>query len=170
MHGEKSDSKELNSFREEIGELKNRINLIEATLDIQEWKQSQSIPSANEQADDDFELNFPLKTDDSIEFRVGEYGMAWLGNIVLLFGISFLVQYLQSSGYLIFSSMIGFISVAAIYTGAYYTRTSLAYLSKLFAYTGHLLLFYMALRLHFFQTEPLIKSTLAGHFVLILVP
>jgi len=170
MHTEKSDIQELNSLRKEIGELKNRINVIEASLDIQEWKQSKSIPAYNEQPDDDFELNFPLQSEDSIEFRVGEYGMAWIGNIVLLFGISFLVQYLQNSGYQLFSALMGFISVAAIYTGAYYTRTSLSYLSKLFAYTGHLLLFYMALRLHFFQTEPLIRNDLVGFFVLIIVP
>lgn len=170
MQIEKSDSRELYSLRNEIEELKNRINLIEASLDIQEWKQSQSIPSHKDRPDDDFELTIPLQAGDSIEFRVGEYGMAWIGNIVLLFGISFLVQYLQNSGYQVFSALIGFISVAAVYAGAYYTRNSLAYLSKLFAYTGHLLLFYMALRLHFFQVDPLIKDDLTGIIALVIVP
>jgi len=170
MQIEKSDSRELNSLRNEIEELKNRINLIEASLDIQEWKQSQSISAHKDRPDDDFELTIPLQAGDSIEFRVGEYGMAWIGNIVLLFGISFLVQYLQKSGYQVFSALIGFISVAAIYAGAYFTRISLTYLSKLFAYTGHLLLFYMALRLHFFQVDPLIKDDLTGIIALVIVP
>ncbi len=170
MQIEKSDSRELNSLRNEIEELKNRINLIEASLDIQEWKQSQSISAHKVRPDDDFELNIPLQTGDSIELRVGEYGMAWIGNIVLLFGISFLVQYLQNSGYQVFSALMGFISVAAIYAGAYFTRISLSYLSKLFAYTGHLLLFYMALRLHFFQVDPLIKDDLTGIIALVIVP
>ena len=169
MQKDKTDSPELNSIQEELQFIKDRINLIEASLDIQRWKQNQSIQVDSEQTDDDFELNFSIKTEDSIEFRVGEYGMAWLGNIVLLFGISFLVQYLQSSGYLVFSALIGFISVAGIYAGAYLTRTSYSYLSKLFAYNGHLLLFFMALRLHFFQAEPLISSKPTAIFILLVV-
>lgn len=170
MQKDKTDSPELNSLREEIQVLKTRVTRIEASLGTLKGQEIQFKERDSALADDDFELSFPLQTEDSIEFQVGGSGMAWLGNIVLLFGISFLAQYLQSSGYLVFSALIGFVSVAAIYAGAYYTRTSLSYLSKLFAYTGHLLLFYMALRLHFFQAEPLIKSNLIGHFALILVP
>ncbi|MDP2338884.1 MAG: hypothetical protein Q8N05_21020 [Bacteroidota bacterium] len=170
MQKEKTDSPELNSLREEIQELRKRVAHIEASLGTLKGKEIKFKDNSSLQQDDDFELNFPLRTEDSIEFRVGEYGMAWLGNIVLLFGISFLSKYLQNSGYPIFSALIGFISVAAIYAGAYYTRTSLSYLSKLFAYTGHLLLFYMTFRLHFFEAEPLIKSTFIGHFALIMVP
>ena len=170
MQTEKSDSQELNSLREEINDLKNRVNRLEASLDILRGKKIQLKEVVSDEPEDNFELNFPLQSGDSIEFRVGEYGMAWIGNVVMLFGISFLVQYLQNSGYQIFSALIGFISVAAIYSGAYYTRTSLSYLSKLFAYTGHLLLFYMALRLHFFQADPLIKDNLTGIIALVIVP
>lgn len=170
MQSEISGSYEIKALREEIQSLKDRINLMEATLDIKEWKQSRSSQVDSEPIDDDFELNFSTKTDDSIEFRIGEYGMAWLGNIVLLFGISFLVQYLQNTGLILISILSGFISVALIYLGAYLTKKSLPYLSKLFAYTGHLLLFYMALKLHFYQAEPLIKSNFLGHLILILVP
>lgn len=170
MQTEKSELYEIKVIREEIQSLKDRINLMEATLDIKEWRQSQSSQADSTQPDDDFELNFSTKSDDSIEFRIGEYGMAWLGNIVLVFGISFLVQYLQNTGLLLISALTGFISVALIYSGAYLTKKSLPYLSKLFAYTGHLLLFYMVLKLHFFQAEPLIKSSFIGHLILIVVP
>ena len=170
MQTEKSDSQEIKDIREEVQTLKNRINLIEAVLDIHEWKQSQSIQTAPVQdEDDDFELGFPNKSEDSIEFRVGEYGMAWLGNIVLLFGIAFLVQYLQNSGHQLVSALIGFVSVSLIYIGAKYTKNTLPYLSKLFVYTGHLLLFYTTLSLHYFQKEPLIDSNLLGLLALIMV-
>lgn len=168
MQVENSDSLELKAIREEIQQLKNRINLMEAILDIRKWKKLQSIATVEEQSDEDFELSFSFKSDDSIEFRVGEYGMAWLGNIVLLFGISFLVQYLQNSGHLIFSAFIGFLSVAAIYGGSHLTRILYSYLSKLLAYNGHILLFYLVLRLHYFQTEPLVESATAGFIILIL--
>ena len=45
-------------MRQEIHILKNRINLIEAVLDIQEWKHDHSIPENSEQKDDDFDLKF----------------------------------------------------------------------------------------------------------------
>jgi hypothetical protein len=167
MQAEKADSHEVESIRKELQVIKDRINLIEASLDIQKWKQNFSLPSASELQEDDFDLSFSSPTDDTIEFRVGEYGMAWLGNIVLLFGISFLVQYLQNSGYPIFSVLTGYLSVAGIYAGYFFTRTSYSYISKLFAYTGHLLMFYMAVHLHFLQDEPLIKSDVAGLFLLI---
>ena len=169
MQTEKSDLKEIEEFRKEIQLLKNRINLMEAKLDIRKWKNPKSIATEDEQTDEGFELRFSSSSDDSIEFRVGEYGMAWLGNIVLLFGISFLVQYLQKSGYQFFSVLIGFISVAGIYAGCHYTRNSFSYLSKLFAFTGHLLLFYMVVRLHFTQTEPLIQSQTLGLLFLTVV-
>ena len=167
MQLENSDSLELKPIREEIQQLKNRINLMEAILDIRKWKGSPSITAGSGLPDDDFDLSFSSMTDNSIEFRVGEYGMAWLGNIVLLFGISFLVQYLQNSGYPIFSVLTGYLSVAGIYAGCYFTRTTYSYLSKLFAYTGHLLLFYMAVHLHFIQGEPLVKNEVVGLFLLI---
>jgi hypothetical protein len=169
MQTEKSDSQEMKIIREEVQTLKNRINLIEAVLDIHDWKQSESFQDKPVQAEEDFELGFPIKSGDSIEFRMGEYGMAWLGNIVLLFGIAFLVQYLQNSGNQLISALIGFASVSMIYAGAKYTKNSLPYLSKLFVYTGHLLLFYTTLSLHFFEKEPLINSNLPGLLALITV-
>lgn len=168
MENENLSSEELNSIRTEIQQLKNKINLIEAKLDIRKWKNRQNIHTETELSDEEFELSFRTKSDDSIEFRMGEYGMAWLGNIVLLIGISFLVQYLQNSGHSILSVLIGFLSVAGIYASSYFTRFSYSYLSKLFEYTGHLLLFYVTVRLHFTQTSPLIESETLGLFVLLL--
>jgi hypothetical protein len=169
MQTEKSEPHENKAIREELQTLKNRINLIEATLDIREWRQYEANQDDSLRADEDFELNFTTQADDSIEFRIGEYGMAWLGNIVLLFGISFLVQYLQNAGLQAVSAFTGFISVALIYAGAYFTVKSLPYLSKLFAYNGHLLLFYMALKLHFFQADPIIKNNFSGHLIVLVV-
>ena len=166
MQTEKADSQEAESIRKELQSIKDRINLIEATLDIQKWKKNFFPPQTAELQDDDFDLRFSSVSDDSIEFRVGEYGMAWLGNIVLLFGISFLVQYLQNSGYPLFSVLTGYLAVAGIYAGWYFTRKTYSYLSKLFAYTGHLLLFYMAVHLHFLEAQPLVKSDLTGQFIL----
>ncbi len=167
MHEANSETRELIAIREEVQKLKGRINLIEATLDIRKLKKLRSVGQDEETSDEDFDLSFTAKSGDSIEFRVGEYGMAWLGNIVLLFGISFLVQYLQNSGHQFLSVLIGFISIAGIYLGFYFTRTSFSYLSKLFAYNGHILLFYVAIRLHFVQSEPIVANEFLGFSILL---
>jgi len=49
-----------------------------------------------------------------LESKIGESGLAWLGNIVLFLGITFLVQYIQNSGYQFASSVFGYASVAGI--------------------------------------------------------
>jgi len=158
MQTEKSDSSELKKIKTELQTLEERLTRVEAIL---RSLKGQKVPSSKSKTSD-FKRDLSVKTEGSIEFRVGEYGMAWLGNIVLLFGISFLVKYFQNSGHLISSALTGFISVAGIYIGAHFTRTSYLHLSKLFTYTGHLLLFYMVVQLHFFQAEPLISNKLIG--------
>jgi len=170
MQTEKSDSQELEHIRKELQQLRSRISILEKSFYLLKGTKMPVMADESSQPQNDFEINFGSKPDDSIEFRMGEYGMAWLGNIVLLFGISFLVQYLQNSGHQLFSLLTGFIAVAAIYSGAYYTRSSLSYLSNLFEYTGHLLIFYVTMRLHFFQQEPLISNNFLGFIILNLIP
>ena len=50
-----------------------------------------------------------------IESGFGEYGLAWIGNIVLLFGITFLMQYIQNKGYNMVSSLFGYVVVAGLF-------------------------------------------------------
>ena len=169
MQNEKSDFTELEILRRELLTLNDRIAHVEASLEMIQNQGFQPEKRKLIQPEEDFEINFPFKSEGSIELRVGEYGMAWLGNIVLFFGVTFLVEYLQNTGNPLFSALVGFISVGGIYVSSYFTRKSYSYLSLLFSYTGHLLLFYFALRLHFFQDNPLIKNDTLGLFVLIAV-
>lgn len=105
---------------------------------------------------------------EEIESKVGEYGMAWLGNIVLLFGIVFLVQLFKNQEHTIFSSVFGFASVAGVYLTSYLIRRSYPYMSNLFTYNGHLLLFIVTLKLHF-SSEPLISNKYIGLFLILIV-
>ncbi|MGM0407851.1 MAG: hypothetical protein ACQERU_07690 [Bacteroidota bacterium] len=162
---DKSDSIELKILREELSELKQRLKVVENTLENSTGKINTMGKNESSLAESDIEINLSFSPKNSIEFRVGEYGMAWLGNIVLLFGIAFLVQYLQNSSGQVLSLLIGFISVAGIYASAYILRKTHSYLSKLFTYNGHFLLYYMTLRLHFFQADPLIQNNTLGLFI-----
>lgn len=106
---------------------------------------------------------------DSMESRVGEYGMAWMGNVVLLFGILFLSQYLQKNNQEIISLVFGFVSVTLVYLMGHFTRNSLPYMSRLFNYNGHLLLYIQAMRICLFPGSQLIENPILGQAIVLVV-
>ena len=169
MNNEKSDSPELKKLWIEVQSLNERLSAIETSLESLKVQYVHVKEEESLQSEEDFEFKLPSISQSAVEFRVGEYGMAWLGNIVLFFGITFLVGYLQKSEYNIFSTIAGFIAVAGIYFVSYFTRNTYSYLSRLLAYNGHLLIFYITLRLHFFQTSPIIKNEILGIILLLIV-
>ena len=99
-------------------------------------------------------------SDEQIESNIGQYGLAWLGNIVLFFGIIFLVEYLRVSGFTVISPAFGFAAIAAIFFLAKYLRDSNAYMAKIFDLNGYLLTFYVVLKLHFFAANPIVTSNI----------
>ena len=169
MNNEKSDSPEMKKLWIEIQSLNERLSAIETSLESLKVQKVYIKDDESLQSDEDFEFKLPSISQSAVEFRVGEYGMAWLGNIVLFFGIGFLVGYLQKSDYTVFSTIAGFIAILGIYAISYFTRNSYSYLSGLLAYNGHLLIFYHTLRLHFFQTNPIIKNEILGIILLLVV-
>ena len=84
------------------------------------------------------------------ESIIGEYGLAWIGSIVLVLGIAFLMVYSQNRGFSILSSSIGFGAVAIIFIGAYKFRKSFSYLSLMLYISGFILVYYTVLKLYFF--------------------
>jgi len=104
-----------------------------------------------------------------IESKIGEFGMAWLGNIVLFFGIVFLIQLFNNQGHVLLSSVFGFTSVAIVYLVSLIIRRSYPYMSSLFNYNGHLLLFIVTLKLHFTTPDPLISNKYIGLLLLLIV-
>lgn len=164
------NSREIAEIRHELDELKARMARLESSLEGSKREIIRQTGSDAGPDDDGFELKLLSGSEKSIEFRMGEYGMAWLGNVVLLFGITFLVQYLQNSGQQLLSLCCGFLAVAGIYASAWFTRKAFAYLSRLLAYNAHILLYYMVLLLHFSHGQPPISSTFLGIILLALVP
>ena len=105
-------------------------------------------------------------SDEQIESNIGQYGLAWLGNIVLFFGIIFLVEYLRVSGFTVISPAFGFAAIVSVFFLAKYLRDSNAYMAKIFDLNGYLLSFYVVMKLHFFAANPIVPSKI---FVLILL-
>lgn len=67
MQTKKSDTPQFGDIRKELQQIKDRVNLLEATLDIQTWKENRAIEENSKQTEDDFDLKFASKSDDSIE-------------------------------------------------------------------------------------------------------
>ena len=158
---------ELAHLKQRIADLEQRMSRIEE--DAADSSFSVIGRSRTKQPADEALHDKASSRDDSIESRVGEYGMAWLGNIVLLFGILFLSQYLQKNNQELISLVFGFASVALVYLIGYYTRNSLPYMSRLFNYNGHLLLYIQAMRICIFRGSQVIDSPVLGHAVVLSV-
>nr|WP_321358692.1 hypothetical protein [uncultured Draconibacterium sp.] len=169
MQKDKSDFPEIELLRNDIFVLTQRLNRVETKLEELQTQGVLHEKTLSVEQVEDFEVNLPFKTKGSIEFGVGESGMAWLGNIVLFIGITFLGSYIQNTGTAILSSVVGFVAVAGLYISSWLTHRSYSFLSKLFAFNGHLLIFYFTLRLHFFQVNPVIKNETFGLILLFLI-
>jgi len=109
------------------------------------------------------------RQNESVESRIGEYGMAWLGNIVLLFGILFLSQLLNKNDQRLFSLLLGITSVAGIYFAGNYTKESFPYMSRLFNYNGHILLFITSMRIYLLEGARITDIPLIGYGAVLIV-
>lgn len=159
-----TDKSEIEKLKSSLKEIESRILRLESVIDagpVTIDQQKQTLPSV--------EPTIRKREEGAIESKIGEYGMAWIGNIVLLFGILFLLQILNNQDYRIFSSITGFASVIGIYLLGQYLKKRLPYMSTLFTYNGHILLFIVTLSLHYSTSDPLIKSDFAGISLLIIV-
>jgi hypothetical protein len=153
-----TENSELARLQSLYQALEQRMTLLESKIEVYKGK---TIP-LTEISEPEIENVQEKETNDSIEYNIGESGMAWMGNIVLFFGLIFLFQYLQNSGMSLLSFILGFLSVAAIFTASKLMSRSFNYMANLFYYTGHLLLYFMVLRLHFFTTHPVITEKSIG--------
>jgi hypothetical protein len=104
-----------------------------------------------------------------LESKIGRFGLAWLGNIVLLFGIIFLTQYLMNLGRSFFSIMFGYIAAAGILYLANSIKKSNVYLGFIFNINAQILFYYVTLRLHFFSNSPIISNRALSVIILLLL-
>lgn len=151
MVTDKSETSRVD-INEKIKTLESRISRIEAELHMGY--------DLHDDNDDPEPQIYSKETSQGLilESRIGEFGLAWLGNIVLFFGIIFLIQFVQKSGYLIGAVILGYISVACIFILAHFVKAIFPKKIYIFNLNAWLLLFYVSLRMHFFSAEPLITN------------
>ncbi|MFH1297445.1 MAG: hypothetical protein ABIJ04_09260 [Bacteroidota bacterium] len=161
-----NDAESLLTIQQRLDALERRLNRLEARM---EGSHAPYFPS-----DDEIEMpGFSLKTSGSeeslLESRIGEFGLAWLGNIVLFFGIIFLAQYMTNVQQPLLAALIGYAAVGGILALSYGLKRSYSYMSFLFGVFAQLLLFYVTLRLHFFTNNAVIPWMGLGVSLLLIV-
>ena len=104
-----------------------------------------------------------------LESRIGRFGLAWLGNIVLLFGITFLAEYTMNLGYRFLFFIIGYLASASIFLLAYYIKKANVHLAFIFRINAQILLFYITVRLHFFSVSPVIQGKTISIIILLIL-
>ena len=161
-------NEELDHLKQRIADLEEKMNKLEEDVRTTGYSRSGIFRYQQSPVDESIEEKDSSR-DNSMESRVGEYGMAWLGNIVLLFGILFLSQYLQKNNQEIISLVFGFVSVGLVYLMGHLTRRTLPYMSRLFSYNGHLLLYIQAMRICMFPGSQIIENSFLGHALVLLV-
>jgi hypothetical protein len=159
---------EMKGIEERLHSIEMRLNRMEAVLDTADHNNSYTY-------DENSQLSYQAtaaemeEEEKGLELRIGRFGLAWLGNIVLLFGIIFLFQYLMNLGQSIISFVICYLLAAAIFFLAKYLKKSNTHLAFMFKMNGQILLFYITMRLHFFSDAPMIGQKSIGVLLLLLV-
>ncbi len=155
-------SNRLSSIELRLRKLESAIFLSgrESLLNIEEAGQKAVVPSEKDLSDDE---------DKGLESTIGRFGLAWMGNIVLIFGITFFTQYLIMLGRDLLSALIGYVTAGAIYYLAFYLKNSNFHLASIFKINSQVLLFYVTVRLYFFTSTPLISSKIVTIILLIIV-
>jgi hypothetical protein len=156
---------ELEKIRSRLQSIENRVCGLEAAVTT---GRSKSHVSSEEFLQND-SLTDVIDEGSGIESRIGRFGLAWIGNIVLLFGITFLTQYLFILGYQISSIFFGYLSSLVIFIISGYLKKSYGHLAFMFRMNAQLLLFYITLRLHFYSVDPILESKAISISLLLLL-
>ncbi len=162
--------REMDKINSRLHSIELRLSRLESELAITEKdssvKSESQIPIVNPLPDS----GTLTEEDSGLESQIGRFGLAWLGNVVLLFGIIFMTQYLMNMGYRFSSVFIGYLAGSAIWFLANYLMKTNVHLAFIFELNAQILLYYSTIRLHFFSTSPLLSNkTIALILLLLLV-
>ena len=162
-------SEEMEKILNKLHSLELRLSRLESVVNLSE---DESYYDAGEHliAADQILKGDTLNVEEKgLESQIGRFGLAWLGNIVLLFGITFLSQYMMNLGYRYLSAFFGYMAFAAIFLLAHYLKKSNVHLSSVLRINAQVLLFYTTVRLHFFAASPLIPGESISIISLLLI-
>lgn len=167
MNSDEFKNEDFEKILSRLDAIEERIAVLESNKVQVKQVQLASDESVEDDDSDFADLKFSISA--PLESNLGEYGLAWLGNIVLFFAIVFLWQYFNNAGKPFISLIVGGISVAGVFIMSYYFRRSYTYLSFMFNLFAYIILFYIILRLHFYNDKPLLTNQVFATILLLIV-
>jgi hypothetical protein len=151
-------NEEMEKILGRMHSLEVRLSRLETALSITDKESLYTSEQPLGQIDQPLNTNILKEEEPGLESQIGRFGLAWLGNIVLLFGITFLAQYMNNLGYRFFSSLFGYLAAASIFFLANYLRKTNGHLSFIFSINAQVLLFYITVRLYYYTATPLVPT------------
>lgn len=148
-------NEQFEKLLEKISNLENRILALENKFGFEKVYKPSIETSNTELSVDVPKIN---SEDSGIESRFGEFGLAWMGSIVLLFGISFINQFFLNSGQSLIAAIFGYFSVIGTFLISHLIRKNFSSLSSKLYFISNILIYYITLRLYFFSDHPLVQS------------
>jgi hypothetical protein len=153
-------NEEMGRILERLHSLELRLSRLESALNLDGNKAFDKSEEQLQKTNSNLNADTLKEEEKGLESQIGRFGLAWLGNIVLLFGITFLAQYLMNLGHRDLSFLFGYLAAAVIFIMANYINKSIVHLSFILRMNALVLLFYFTVRLHFFSASPIIPDKL----------
>jgi len=159
----------MGKIDERLQSIELRLSRLESALSISENVKSEWSGELIHPSDSLLNPDNLYEGDKGIESKIGRFGLAWLGNIVLLFGLAFLIQYMINLGQRILSVLIGYLVATSIFYLSGYLKKTNGHLAFMFTMNAQILFFYTTLRLHFFSVSPLLPDRTVSVILLLLI-
>ncbi|NOU20098.1 MAG: hypothetical protein HOO91_21285 [Bacteroidales bacterium] len=156
MNANDLSNEEFERIQKRLDSIEERITQLE--LKKEHYKNSRDLRHSEAVEDNPEVFDVKLPSGVPFESNLGEYGLAWLGTIVLFFAITFLWQYFNNVGMPIISLFVGVVSVAGVFLMSHYFKIRFTYLSYIFNLLGYIILYYIILRLHYYNNKPIVTN------------
>ena len=150
-----NEESNLNNITKKVLSLENRINRIEELLNQYNIQTALRNPAGSVIHESP---TAPEDQESGVESKVVEYGLAWLSSLIYLLGVIFLSVIIKNSGHRFYASLVGFAAAAAVFLLTYFLRKPFPHLVFVLTISGLLLLYYVTLRLYYFEIEPVVTS------------
>lgn len=155
---------DLNRLHDTIESLQSRVEKLEAKMVVLESSPIMRYMVKDEEdeiADSDGE-----EIRKGLESTIGEHGFAWIGSIILIFFVVFLMVLFQKTSGSLAATISGLAATGGVYLLTLLLRRRFSGQVNRINTGIVILIYYISLRLHFFTDDPLIASLPLSLFIL----
>ncbi|HBH83917.1 MAG: hypothetical protein A2X05_15840 [Bacteroidetes bacterium GWE2_41_25] len=160
---------EMEGIKNRLQAIELRLGHLESILEISQEEKSSGYEKMSQAGIPAATPGELIEEEKELESRIGRYGLASMGNIVLFLGIAFLAQYLMNKNQHVISAILGYSAALTVFLLAKYLKKSNGPLAFMFKINGQIILFFITIRLHFFSAAPLIQQEYLAEILLFLI-